>query len=69
MRRIKKALICEQIQTKPDYAEPLGWSCHLLKMPPLNEEWTEPLKGGTGGYEMRPSMLEFGREKNVGKCL
>ena len=33
---MSKAFICKQIRTKPDYAEPLRWSCHLLKTPSEN---------------------------------
>lgn len=40
LRRMRKAFVCKQIRTKPDYAEPLRWSCQLLKKPPKNlREW------------------------------
>lgn len=63
-RRMRKAFICKQIRTKPDYAEPLRWSCHLSEEPPrkhVEEEtqWTEPLL--KGGAKTRPSMFVFGQ--------
>lgn len=60
---MRKAFICERIRTKPDYAEPRRWSCHLLKMSPKNLKawkWTEPLLKGREG-KVRPSMLVFGQ--------
>lgn len=61
--KMRKAFICERIRTKPDYAEPRRWSCHLLKMSPKNLKawkWTEPLLKGREG-KVRPSMLVFGQ--------
>lgn len=68
---MRKAFICKQIRTKPDYAEPLRWSCLLLKMPPkilkvmkrqMKRHRTEPLlKKVGGGTKTRPSMLVFGQ--------
>lgn len=55
---MRKAFICKQIRTKPDYAEPLRWSCLLLKMPPkilkvmkrqMKRHRTEPLLKKVGG--------------------
>lgn len=58
---LRKALICKQIRTKHDYAEPLWRSCRLLKMaaPPATEEKKvdENGRGEGARTKTRPSML------------
>lgn len=58
---LRKALICKQIRTKHDYAEPLWRSCRLLKMaaPPAMEEKKVDKNGRGEGTrtKTRPSML------------